>query len=526
MNRRKPDLRRTGADDDGGYNIGGGRPRSRNRGGGSRDFDDDDPLKHHNDDDGGGEDAEFIVVTENKLLKIEMDDLISQLEMLKHEYDVVNQRLSDARKEKDRREHDFDDERRRFDDRLRDAETATRLDVQRQLEGRAHATDGRVRELESTVDRLNAEVDHRTRAAGELSAELARLRADTTGKVKSIVELEDRVERLTRAAQEESRRAAAAVVDAETARRTRVPVERESDLTAQVDQLAATVRSRDRLIEEISAKKHDLLTARSAAEKRVDDLAAQLKAAQRDAAEAKYADEEREREVARLRADVDRLRAQKKEQDDEHLRGLVQYEALEERQRAAGDRVRPLQDLVREQEAHIADLRRETETLRTAVADYQAETNRLQAALAGDVAAGGKFEDLAEAHRRLIDENARLLAMLDQRQLAESKAVAEQAGARTAFDEAKRKLKSTAQRVAQLENWLDEIYNDKNFDVVARPGAVKAAAAATVGRRLPAGRLSLPAIAAVNVDARRKAMTRQYLFERKMKSTGYFTDRV
>ena len=41
--------------------------------------------------------------------------------------------------------------------------------------------------------------------------------------------------------------------------------------------------------------------------------------------------------------------------------------------------MRPLQELVREQESHILDLQREVDTLRHAINDYQKEIERLEA---------------------------------------------------------------------------------------------------------------------------------------------------
>lgn len=46
--------------------------------------------------------------------------------------------------------------------------------------------------------------------------------------------------------------------------------------------------------------------------------------------------------------------------------------------------MRPLQELVREQESHILDLQREVDTLRHAINDYQKEIERLDAARQDD----------------------------------------------------------------------------------------------------------------------------------------------
>ena len=63
-----------------------------------------------------------------------------------------------------------------------------------------------------------------------------------------------------------------------------------------------------------------------------------------------------------------------------------------------------MQDLVKEQESHIADLRREVESLRGAVSDYQREFERLRVLADDQVMTREKFNDIASAHRRLLDE--------------------------------------------------------------------------------------------------------------------------
>lgn len=64
----------------------------------------------------------------------------------------------------------------------------------------------------------------------------------------------------------------------------------------------------------------------------------------------------------------------------------------------------PLQELVKEQESHIADLRREVDTLRGTVSDYQKEVDRLRVMADDEVLTREKFNDIASAHRRLLDE--------------------------------------------------------------------------------------------------------------------------
>jgi len=41
------------------------------------------------------------------------------------------------------------------------------------------------------------------------------------------------------------------------------------------------------------------------------------------------------------------------------------------------------------------------------------------------------------------------------------------------LEQARRKLRSSNRRVAQLEKWLDEIYNDKNFEIVVKGAAFR-----------------------------------------------------
>lgn len=63
--------------------------------------------------------------------------------------------------------------------------------------------------------------------------------------------------------------------------------------------------------------------------------------------------------------------------------------------------MRPLQELVREQESHILDLQREVDTLRHAINDYQKEIERLDAA-------NNDLDDGNGSSRLLLDRKAAL----------------------------------------------------------------------------------------------------------------------
>jgi hypothetical protein len=68
-------------------------------------------------------------------------------------------------------------------------------------------------------------------------------------------------------------------------------------------------------------------------------------------------------------------------------------------------------------------------------------------------------------------QNARLLLLLDQRHQAETRAITDKSEVARNLTEAKKRLENGNRRIAQLERWLDEIYNDKDFEVIPKRGA-------------------------------------------------------
>lgn len=60
--------------------------------------------------------------SENRTLRMELDDHVGRLELLKTDNDNLIQRLGDARKDRDRIEQDMERERRDFKDRIQQLE--------------------------------------------------------------------------------------------------------------------------------------------------------------------------------------------------------------------------------------------------------------------------------------------------------------------------------------------------------------------------------------------------------------------
>jgi uncharacterized protein YlxW (UPF0749 family) len=71
--------------------------------------------------------------------------------------------------------------------------------------------------------------------------------------------------------------------------------------------------------------------------------------------------------------------------------------------------MRPLQELVREQESHILDLQREVDTLRHAINDYQKEIERLEAAHQdNDETSGSSSSRLMLERKTAMEDEAEL----------------------------------------------------------------------------------------------------------------------
>jgi hypothetical protein len=120
-------------------------------------------------------------------------------------------------------------------------------------------------------------------------------------------------------------------------------------------------------------------------------------------------------------------------------------------------------------------------------------------------------------------QNARLLLLLDQRHQAETRAITDKSEVARNLTEAKKRLEVGNRRIAQLERWLDEIYNDKDFEVIPKRGAYSNGHICRGAYPLP--KMQVP----LALTERRRAQIRRLLDESRTatsKGAGYSTDRL
>lgn len=116
-----------------------------------------------------------------------------------------------------------------------------------------------------------------------------------------------------------------------------------------------------------------------------------------------------------------------------------------------------------------------------------------------------------------------MLLLLDQRHQAETRAITDKSEVARNLTEAKKRLENGNRRIAQLERWLDEIYNDKDFEVIPKRGAYSNGHICRGAYPLP--KMQVP----LALTERRRAQIRRLLDESRTatsKSVGYTTDRV
>lgn len=459
-------------------------------------------------------------ITEARLLKIEIGDLLAELELLRNENEGLARRL----RERERKERLGDDEKNRLQDRIKELENwQTRLQLQLDSQGKDDETRNRV--LQSEINKLLSDLDRKSKLVDQLVADNERQKALSIP-VERERDLQRQLDEMMANSEMNHRKLQDAKYELDMAKRNRVPREREQDLMKQLEEVQITLKSKERLIDELTRDKREILLAKEDVEKRLEDLRALAKELERDNSGMTERKASLEDVIAAMKADMERLRMEKEEKENERLKVQLKFNALEERSKGVLDIIRPLQELVREQDSHITDLQREVDTMRKAINDYQREMEKLRVLVNDEESTRDKFQDIAVAHRRLLDENSRLINLLERRQVVDARSLTDQSQMKVRLEQARHKLKSSQNRIAQLEDWLDDIYNDKHFDVVLKNSTVTGAKAA-VRRSLSPPTLTLPLVPTYRGGL---GDTRRQMAKRKLASLdtklGYLTDRI
>lgn len=452
------------------------------------------------------EDSNGRLSTENKLLKIEMDDVNNKLEVLKNDQENALHRLSEARKEMGRAEREYLNEIESLKEKVKELQ-ADKTDLSRELDSlRKKKELLRIENerLRSEMDQIKdaAEYDQKTsKIAEKLRWDILKLEEELERKTKMLDklmsengllkeqehnvtkerDLEDRLGRITDKLDRKRQKLNTAKRDIENLKKAVFSAEQEAELRAKIEKLGSALKGKDILLEEAKRERRDAHHEKNEIDRKCKDLKdqfielhAQLTNVQKANDELDNGSKELRLENNRLKEEIEKLKDQLREERDSALK-LLRFSTFEEK-------VNPLKETIRERDGRIANLDKEVDTLRHAVHGYQKQIDSMRIepipSSSPNPATPQPLPDHAAAHRRLLEENARLLSVVDQYRhgppvdLPRNRSNSE-------LDETKRHLRASEDRVAQLEKWLDEIYNDKNFDVILK-GQGKAQRGATL----------------------------------------------
>ena len=113
--------------------------------------------------------------------------------------------------------------------------------------------------------------------------------------------------------------------------------------------------------------------------------------------------------------------------------------------------------------------------------------------------------------------------MLDKQHQSETRAVTDKTEVVKSLSDAKKRLEAGNRRITQLERWLDEIYNDKDFEVIHKRGAYSKGHICRGAYPQPKAQVPLV------LTERRREQIRRLLDESRTATTkpsGYSTDRL
>lgn len=447
------------------------------------------------------EDSKSRLTTENRLLRIEMDDVNSQLEVLKNSQESALHRLNEVRREMDKagREHLVEIEN--LKEKVRELESdgtdlRNELDSLRKKKELQRVENERLR---SELERLKDDAEHDknlAKSADRLKSENLKLEEELERKSKMLDnliaennlfkeqeqsltkerDLEDKLGKITDKLDRKRHKLVAARKDIENLQKVVISAEQVAELRAKIEKLGSELKGRDMLLEEAKREHRDAEHEKNELDRKCKDLKdqfielhAQLNKVQKTNDELNANSKESESENTRLRKENEELKDHLKEEKENALK-LLRFSALEEK-------VTPLKETIREQDTRIADLDKEVDTLRHAVHGYQNQIDAMRIepntpSSPHPTMPPQPLPDHAAAHRRLLEENARLLTLVDQyRQFAHVPPPAvdhSRSRSNGELEDTKRQLTVSKDRVTQLEKWLDEIYNDKNFQVILK----------------------------------------------------------
>ena len=231
-------------------------------------------------------------------------------------------------------------------------------------------------------------------------------------------------------------------------------ISREGDgIKNQIEKLISSLNFKDKLIDEEQNEKRDLLVENIELNKKKDRLQAQIS--------------ENVKENANLHEDLEMAKAEleklKKENEKCKDQSRDEKENAAKLMKMTGEIVGPLQNHIREQEAQIKALQKEVNTLRNVTLDYQKDIDVVRTQVHRYQPPIVSKQDMP--HMSLFDETnwQQLPAPTTSSQIPHTTP-----NVLKELERTRERLESSNKRVTQLERWLDEIYNNKQFDVVSK----------------------------------------------------------
>jgi len=260
---------------------------------------------------------------------------------------------------------------------------------------------------------------------------------------------------------------------------------KDEETKCRIKRLKLEIEQRDKMVEEANEKNKEL-------QKIIDEHVSQtseLETLRSANDQLKEKVGKLERAVLRLRLDNDELR--------EHKEQISKSENVKE--------------LVSERNTHVSDLQLQIGMLRQAIEDRSKPPRRLNAPPSdAAIQSSGVDHD-----GRLLEEMVQLLrttAKDSKRQVSDSSTLARE------LEAERNKVRAGSDRIAQLEHWLDTIFNDQEFGIGS--SAVRDSTEKTSQFTLPPvdGASSVPAVGKLKTQT--TSSRRSDLFPNKQKQTG------
>ena len=399
------------------------------------------------------------LIAENDSLRTDNNDLRDRLHNVLENNEELSRKISDLnqdiKQEKQKMENDKQAIQRQIDD-LRAVSSREKLQQQDHIREIQIQHDKKVQELQNNFANEKSRLKEQLRNVEGLGAakrnELRLLQADRKALQDQVKDLQCSRDKLLRdiddrdSEREESLQALRTELESFQDRFIKLKkdheeeVKKSADLEEQVTQQDKEKADSVRKIDQLREENHNLHEAQYKAESSQSSLRTEL-------FNLKTELQAKEDQIAKLKEKLSEV--------------AVRADSNEETRST-------LDSLVREKQSHIDDLKQELWELRSANRNYVKEIERLDQMKSGDSVQDAKYEEMSLAHKKLLEENKHLRTLIAHKSMAETNTEAENADLKDKLEKLSKKLEISAERVRKLEQWMDEIYNNEEFQGALR----------------------------------------------------------